>query len=79
MITRDNLRNVLSELGFEKSMNSSIYTRKYSSCSIRVDFDSERIIYPEDYGLVVNDKTTSNFSHNENFVVLECILAKHLT
>lgn len=38
-----------------------------------VDVDNEKLIYPEDKGLIVNDKTTSNFSHNENFVVFECV------
>lgn len=31
------------------------------------------IIYPEEKGFQVNDRTTSNFDENENFVVLECV------
>ena len=38
-----------------------------------MDFENEKLIYPEAEGLIVNDKTTSNFSHNENFVVFECV------
>jgi type I restriction-modification system DNA methylase subunit len=47
------------------------YTRQYETCSVSVDFDNEQLIYPEK--VTVNDKTTSNFSHNENFVVFECV------
>lgn len=38
---------------------------------ITIDFELKKI----DYGskIKVNDKTTSNFSHSENFVVLECV------
>lgn len=73
MITKDNLKKVLSFLGFEKETVGEYYSKIYSTCSIHVDFDNETLIYPEDKGLVVNDRTTSNFSHNENFVVFECV------
>lgn len=42
-------------------------------CSITVDYNKELIIYPEEKGFQVNDRTTSNFDENENFVVLECV------
>lgn len=73
MITKDNLKKVLSFLGFEKETVGEYYSKIYSTCSIHVDFDNETLIYPEDKGLIVNDRTTSNFSHNENFVVFECV------
>lgn len=73
MISRDNLSHVLLAIGFEKSNVGEFYTRDFGSCDMSVDFDNERLIYPEAKGLVVNDKTTSNFSHNENFVVFECV------
>lgn len=73
MITRDNLKDILLAIGFEKSNIGEFYTRNFGSCDMNVDFDNERLIYPEAKGLVVNDKTTSNFSHNENFVVFECV------
>lgn len=73
MITKDNLKKVLSFLEFEKGTVGEYYSKIYSTCSVHVDFDNETLIYPEDKGLVVNDKTTSNFSHNENFVVFECV------
>uniref|UniRef100_UPI003FF08AE7 N-6 DNA methylase n=1 Tax=Alloprevotella sp. TaxID=1872471 RepID=UPI003FF08AE7 len=73
MITKENLKKVLSVLGFEKDTIGEYYSKIYSTCSVHVDFDNETLKYPEDKGLVVNDKTTSNFSHNENFVVFECV------
>jgi type I restriction-modification system DNA methylase subunit/restriction endonuclease S subunit len=52
-----------------------VYSKHFSGidASIKVDFNNQKILYPEVQGLVVNDKTTCNFSANENFVVLECI------
>ena len=38
-----------------------------------VDFDNERLIYPEDKGLVINNRTTLDFLHDENFVEFECV------
>lgn len=73
MITISNLKYVLSAIGFAKSKVGEWYERAYTNCVMAVDFDNERLIYPEDKGLKVNDKTTSNFSHPENFVVLEAV------
>lgn len=73
MITIENLKNVLSEIGFEKSDIGAYYKIDYTGCSMAVDFDNAKLIYPEEKGLVVNDRTTSNFSHPENFVVFECV------
>lgn len=73
MITTNNLKDVLENLGF--SSNGSVYTKKFENfdCLLKVDFKKKAIIYPENKGLKVNDKTTCNFSSKENFVVLECI------
>lgn len=60
-------------MGFAKSVIGDYYIRDFGTCQMNVDVENERLIYPEDEGLVVNDKTTSNFSHNENFVVFECV------
>lgn len=77
MITKDNLKQVLTELGFHLNPSSlyEILERYYeeTDTSISVDFANKKIIYPESKGLKVNDKTTSNFEHDENFVVLECV------
>ncbi len=74
MIELNNLSNALCVMGF-KEESKGIKTKRYNEfdCSISVDFNEKRIIYPTDKGLVVNDTTTSNFDKNENFVVLECV------
>ncbi len=73
MITTSNLKEVLEYWGYVK--NGNVYSRSFYdiTCNISVDFDVQRISYPEDKGFVVNDHTTCNFEHPENFVVLECV------
>ena len=73
MITKDNFSKVLEALGFKK--DNQAYYKKFTQfeCELRVDFKNEKLIYPEEKGLIVNDKTTSNFSSSENFVVFECV------
>lgn len=73
MITKDSFKKVLESMGFKKQKVGDFFSRQYDLCTMNVDFDNESLIYPEKEGLVVNDKTTSNFSHNENFVVFECV------
>lgn len=74
MITKTDLKDLLEVLGFEMP-SANIYEKKYSDfdCSIKVDFKKEKIIYPEDKGMMIDRHTTDNFSSNENFVVLECV------
>ncbi|USR79998.1 N-6 DNA methylase [Arcanobacterium pinnipediorum] len=38
-----------------------------------MDVDDERIHYPVEQGMRVARQTTTDFSHNESFVVLECV------
>ena len=73
MITKENFKQVLEILGFAEIMG--IYTRKYNNvdCELKVDFKNEKLIFPTEKGFQVNDETTSNFSHPENFVVFECV------
>ena len=71
MITKENLPKVLECLGFEKQ--GDIYSKHYneSNCDIKIDFENERIEYPSNLDTGAN--TTTNFSQEENFVVLECV------
>ena len=71
MITKDNFKEVLKSLNFIKK--DDIYTKKFSDfdCELKVNFNNKKLIFPSD--LIVNDKSTSNFSSPENFVVFECI------
>ena len=73
MITKENFRAVLMCLGFAK--DGDTYRRHFDAadCDVSVDFNAQKISYPEDKGFCVNDGTTSNFSHPENFVVCECV------
>jgi len=73
MITKDNLKSLLKILNF--TQDGDIFIKKFEEldCELRVDFKNEKLIYPQDKGLIVNDKTTSNFSSNENFVVFESV------
>ena len=73
MASRAQIIGLLSALSFEDK-GSNVYEKKYSSdCTIKVDLTNEKISYPEDKGLKVNDQTTCNFVHDENFVVFECV------
>ena len=73
MIKKENFKNTLVKLAFEKS--GDVYIKKFKELNteLKVDFTKQELIYPEKDGLTVNDKTTSNFSSNENFVVFECV------
>ncbi len=70
MITVDNLRDTLTAIGFSGDLHN-YYSFKVSGKEVAVDFEGKKIIYPEE--ITVHDETTSNFEHNENFVVLECV------
>lgn len=73
MITKDNLRNVLSDIGYVQGDTiAETWQRVFNdSVSVTVDFTAERIDYPLE--LKAYRDTTKNFSSPENFVVLECI------
>ena len=75
MITRETLPQLLETLKFfsqNSDISRKIYTKTYDNgVKIVVDFQSEKISYPE--AIQKGDETTCNFSHNENFVVLECV------
>ena len=74
MITKGNLKKLLSILEYTE-VSPHRFKKEFTdvNCCIEVDFISEKIIYPQDRGLKINDDTTSNFAHPENFVVFECI------
>lgn len=88
MITKDNLPNLLKNIGFHPSHN--IWTRQYNNgASITVDFNKLSIKYaPIDNefkngeyptkdrpskGFIIHRDTTLNFSAEENFVCLVCV------
>jgi type I restriction-modification system DNA methylase subunit len=73
MIDKDNFRKLLVQIGFAKK--GEVYEKKISDAAaiLKVDFKKQELIYPEDKGLIVNERQTCNFSANENFVVFECV------
>ncbi|HHT66742.1 MAG TPA: N-6 DNA methylase [Erysipelotrichaceae bacterium] len=73
MITIDNLGGFLLSLGYTENDNVYSYHFSQFACDITVDFNKEKIYYPEEKGLIVNEAQTTNFLENENFVVLECV------
>ena len=73
MITQDNIKKLLSVLGFSTE-DSKIYSKTYEQAGITlsVNIPNEHFHYTE-AGITVGRETTSNFSAPENFVVFECI------
>ncbi|ECK7825291.1 TPA: restriction endonuclease subunit S [Campylobacter jejuni] len=69
MITKDNLKYVLENLGF-KNKNEN-YVKTINNYTLLIDYKNQSINYPKE--IKIHDKTTSNFSHPENFVVFECV------
>ncbi len=73
MITKDNFEELLTKLGF--SSKGDTFTKKFKETDayLKVDFKTEKLVYPEDKEFTVNEKQTCNFKQNENFVVFECV------
>lgn len=72
MITKDNIKKLLSALRFEQE--NDIFTKSYEGVELplKVDVRKEHFHY-KDIGITVDRETTSNFSEPENFVVFECV------
>lgn len=71
MIRKENLKQLLNLLHYS-TYDENMYVKNFEDASsIMVDLKNEKIYYPQE--LKVNDKTTSNFEHPENFVVFECV------
>ena len=73
MINKENIKSLLAYLSFEQA--GDIFSKHFPTGDfyLKVDFKNETIIYPEDKGLIINERQTCNFGLNENFVVLECV------
>ena len=79
MITKDNLRDVLLSLDFEE-FEPNAYRRSWPEiefgCEMHAYLPSAanplgKLVYPN--GVEAKNGTTGNFSHDENFVVFECV------
>ena len=71
MITKKNLNELLKTLNFAQSNKLWTKTMDDKYGPLTIDFAKEKIGYPK--GVKINDQTTCNFSHPENFVVFECV------
>jgi len=71
MFNDKNLKTLLQQLNFKEEDNN-IYTVYINNISISVNFTTKQIVYPQI--LKFERETICNFSKNENFVVLECIV-----
>ncbi len=80
MINKDNIKDLLLCLNFKKEekkgkMFENIYSKFFPDldCSLKIDFERKKIIYPEEKGLIINGDFTCNLTSNENYVVFECV------
>lgn len=73
MIDKHNFKEVLKQLDF--SVKGNIWHKDFPNIDayLKVDFKSEKLIYPTDKGFVVSGTFTSSFTQKENFIVFECI------
>jgi type I restriction enzyme M protein len=77
----DNIKKLIVTLGFAPINGvSGVYAKAYQlhgGYTIRVDFNRSKIEYvsvsESGASIRIGDATTSNFSHPENFVILECV------
>ena len=73
MINKSNLTDLLLYLKFKYNTGNNTYSKQFHTFNdeIVVDFNNDVIKYPK--RMKINTNTTTNFSSNENFVVLECV------
>lgn len=80
--SEDAIKRLITAIGYTpQDGKSGIYLKSYQNHDgycIFVDFNNQNIIYdsdenPSGVAIKVWERTTSNFSQSENFVVLECV------
>ena len=52
MITKDNFKDLLKILDFTEEENT--FQKSIAEADLKVDFSKQKLIYPEDRGLIVN-------------------------
>lgn len=81
-LSEDAIKGLITAIGYApQNGKSGIYLKSYQNHDgycVFVDFNSQKIIYdsdenPSGIAIKVWERTTSNFSQSENFVVLECV------
>ena len=76
MITVENFRQALEQLGFVADKSKNSYTKEYDKnqnepFSLSVDLKNQKFGYPA--GMTSERGTTLDFHQNESFVVFECV------
>ena len=71
MIHVENLKEVLSSIGFVRSSVGECFRRDYDNCSVIVDFDNKKILYPLTFNLeepepFIAAGFRSMIKHNDN-------------
>lgn len=62
---------LLEGMDFNVNATKHVYSKTINGNNISISLDKEKINYPKE--IKIHDETTCNFSHEENFVVLECV------
>lgn len=70
-MNKDQFLQILPVMGFSKKC--TLWTKDYGSARLTVDVKNQTLNYPEDQGLIINERQTCNFFQPENFVVFECV------
>lgn len=77
MVNKEYIRKIIKHMGYQLlNGNEEIWVKKYKyDYEIILNFEKETINYEknEENSIIVSNKSTSNFSRLENFVVLECV------
>lgn len=73
MLTVNNFKELLLQLNFIEQAQNLFHKVFDNGDYLKVDFEQQRLIYPENKGLTINERQTCNFAANENFVVFECV------
>mgnify|MGYP006253310113 FL=1 len=73
MIDIDNFKHILEKLNFQA--NGDIFFKEFPKINayLKVDFKTEKLIYPTDKGFTIGGDFTTSFKQKENFVVFECV------
>ncbi len=74
MMNNNDIKNLIRSIGFKPTEGKQgLFYKNYPAFNYHIEIDMNRrlIIYPAP--IIVSNQTTSNFTSDENFVVLECV------
>lgn len=75
MITRDNLKALLTALNFQENNNIFSKNFKNSETYLKVDFTKNLLVYPTDKGLIVSGDYTTNLESQKILLFLSVSIA----